>query len=363
MGHLLSSFNNRMTRDQKDTDYSRFLESRDKDFDTSRAFLVLSMILAHVFESFYAPNFNRHYILFIGKGFVFLAGFTAGAIYAERFAEAPFIYFKKFFKSAVKLIFIFLICNIGIMLIRSDRQSSFAQHPTAHLVKSLLLGLDQSLFGFDILVPISITIFLSCFILSLRARAWTLPVIVLLLVSIWFSEKFASFDLRGMQFTLVGLIGTLTGKWISSLNWYVVMERFSASGKNIWVIVFILFYYALLVLFTNKYTRIAFSPHVLPTVALLYAVYVISRRLDLTKVVGCQIITMFLSRYMLFAYLFHIALINFLFLIIPRKGLAFIPTCGVAIFVLGLTLVCSYLLDYSNKQFLFSRRLYDLAFK
>lgn len=347
----------------KSSDSDRFLESRDENFDTSRAFLVISMILTHSFEMFYTPDYNRQFTDFVTVGFVFLVGFTTGTIYAKTVAEAPRKYFKKFAKRSAKLLGIFLVCNVVIFLLLPDRLSMLAVRSPASVMMSILLGLDQRIFGFDILIPIAITIFLSWFILSARSHRWTLPVAALLYVLFGFFERSATFNYFGIKFTLIGVLGTLTGKWVSGLEWRNAMRRLCASGANIGAGVFVLLYVPALWLLTEKSGEKIYFIHVLPTVAILYVIYLISMKLKFSSVVVFRVCFEPFSQYMLFAYLFHIAAINLLFLAIPRDGLDWTPTFLVFLAVMSCTVAACHFLKYLNNRWSFSQRMYNLAFK
>lgn len=344
-------------------DGSRFLESRDRDFDTCRVFLIISMIIAHAFEGFYQPDFNRQLTAFVTVGFVFLAGFTTSTIYADRMATESLNYFGRFLKPSIKLTVLFFVCNVGKFIVKRNILSTLVQYTPMRVVQSVVLGLDQNLFGFGILIPISFTIFLSWFLLSIQSRIWSLPLAGAFFIVFWISEHWSLFNYFGIKFVLVGLIGSLMGKWVSGLSWKSSLLRLSALGINTGSGIFIFCYYLMLLFWSGRGSHLNFSVHLLPTIILLYLVYVISLKLRLARLIALRMLAETLSKHMLFAYIFHIGLLNLLCLVISKKGLDLLSTAEVSLFVLGVTVATCYLLNRANKKWVYSQALYNVVFR
>lgn len=342
----------------------RFLESHDADFDVCRAFLIVSMIITHVFEQFYIPDYNRNLTAFTTIGFIFLSGLTRSVIYGDRVLNEPRKYLAGFMRPAFKLAVLFVVSNICIMLIMDQRFSSVDRLTLKELLLQMILGTQQHIFSFPILLPIATTICLSWFVLSQKKSRWDVPIAVLLLLAFAMLELFNVCISVGLHFTFIGLIGTFLGKWMSQLSWNKVMDKVLAmGGVSITAGVFMLVYYITIILFSNKKSSLLFSIHVIPTIAMIFFVYLMSLKLSLSKLRSMMVVVEILSKYMLFAYLFHIFLINVLFLVIPEDGLDFLFTLVLSFLVLAFTVTCCYLINYSNKKWNSSRRIYNAVFK
>ncbi len=339
----------------------RFLQSYDADFDICRAFLVVSMIIAHVFEQFYGPDYNRNFTAYVTIGFVFISGLTISAIYGQKVAQEPRKYLKRFMRRALKLIALFVVCNGGGMLLLGERFSTINQLSVREMMIQLFIGTQQQIVSFQILIPIAATMFLSWFVLSQRSTRLDLPIIALLFIIFYILEHFKVFHGVGLHWTLVGLMGTFAGKWVSQLPWDKVKEQILASRVSLIAGVFMFAYYATMVLVKNE--GVLFSVHIIPTVVVLLFVYLLSAKLEISKRSGILILAEILSEYMLFVYIFHITLINVFFLVIPKDGLDFLSTALVSCLVLALSMSCCYLLQNSIKKWGLSRRIYNMAFK
>jgi hypothetical protein len=250
------------------------------------------------------------------------------------------------------------------MLLLPIRAAAIAAMPATKVVISILTGSDQLVFGFDIIVPIAITIFVSWFLLSSRLNGlWSMCIAVLLLAGMVASERLSIFDYFGLKFTLIGLMGILTAKRISELSWDRVLARLSApmAVNLLGAVAFV--YFVAVGLFTKRSEGyMKFSVHVLPTLLLLLFVYGLSMQRGIGRLRSVKVVAGILSRYMLFAYLFHIAVINILFLVIPKKGLDACSTAVVSLLVLSFTVACCRLLAYLTKKWSFFQKAYNFVF-
>jgi len=359
--HIENRDRKRVKTLEKTNHADRFLQSHDFDFDICRAFLVVSMMITHVFELFYASDYDRNFHAFATIGFIFLVGLTRSVLYGQKVQKEPRKYFVRFMRPALKLIVLFVVCNAAIILLLDERFSIINELSLEELMIQLLLGEKQHIYSFQILIPIAVTMFLSWFVLTQRPSRRDLPAAALLLVVFYFLERFKVCNLVGVHFALVGLIGTFVGQWISQLSWNKALSKISAIGIPVMAVIFILAYYVAMAMFKDG--GVLFSIHVIPTIVILFFVYLLSIKLNLGQQRGVMIFAEILSAYMLFAYLFHIALINALFLVIPKDGLDFLSTVLVFFFVLGLTVACCFLLKYSTKKWSSCLRIYSIIFK
>jgi hypothetical protein len=342
----------------------RFLQSHDDDFDVCRAFLVSAMVIAHGYEQFYAPGYNHNFSDFVPVGFVFLAGLTTSVLYAERVRGEPRRYFVKFMRPASKLLALFILCNLGIMLFFPVRTAAIAGMPAAKVAISMLIGSNQLVFGFDILVPIAATIFFSWFLLSSPLNGlWSMAIAALLLAGMVASERLSILDYFGVKFTLIGLMGILTAKRISELSWDRVLARVSAPMAVNLLGAAVFIYFVGVGLFTKRAEGyLKFAVHVLPTSVLLLFMYGLSIQRGIGRLRSVKVVAGILSRYMLFAYLFHIAVINVLFLVIPKEGLDAFSTGVVSLLLLSFTVACCHLVAYLTKKWSFFQKAYNFVF-
>lgn len=103
--------------------------------------------------------------------------------------------------------------------------------------------------------------------------------------------------------------------------------------------------------------------HVIPTVVMLLFVYMFSYVFRLEDNSLIKLLNMTLAKYMLFAYLFHILLINILFLWVRRGSLVFMHTSAVGVFVLSLTVAACYFVELTTPKSPTCARIYSTVFK
>jgi hypothetical protein len=344
----------------------KILSYRDNDFDLPRSFLVLIMVISHVFQSFYIFDYNRHLTYFVLVGFVFLTGFTLSAVYHDRVIESPWFNIKRFMNRGFKLFIIFVICNIFTIMILPERLRHIALKTMLEIIKVAFFGTDQSLFAFDVLVPISITIFLCGFLIILSKRNSTsLLIIVFFWLILFLLEILKIFNYYSVKLIIVGIIGCLAANMALYLDWNKTIEKikwnkfwfFSLGGA-------IFLYFAFLVFLNSLNVRfpLLMSIDLIPTVSILFYLYLISSRFKLSENRFLGYLNNSLSRYMLFAYLFHILAINCLFLFVPRDSLDLFQTILVAVSLSGFIIFTCKSLDSLISKFDFIRKGYSLIF-
>lgn len=341
----------------------KLLLTHDANFDVCRTFLVVSMVFSHVFEMFFLPDYNRHLTYYVTIGFVFLSGFAIGVLYSERIRINPQKYLKRLTTRACKLFIMFVICNLVILLILKHRLDIFYQLSILEISTSVLLGTNQSLFGFDILIPIALTSLFSWLLLKVQGGRVSLVLIFLFFVSLSFMETLNLLNYYGIKFMFVGLIGCLLGKLISDLDWSHALKTVVRSTGAIIGGIAVLSYYAILLFFSNKGSPINVYYHLIPSIAILFFVYMLSYDVRLGEWLVIKILNKTLGRYMLFAYLFHILVINSLFIFIPKDSLCLLGTSVLALLVLSFTIATCYLLDLLNLKSAVFAKTYSTFFK
>jgi len=341
----------------------KLLQSYDDNFDVCRSFLIVSMVITHIFEMFYLPDYNRRLTYYVTIGFVFLSGFTVGALYSERIRINPQKYAKKLMGRAYKLLLLFVICNFFILLISQSRFNILIKLNIFDIVISIFLGTNQDLFGFDILIPIALTSFFSWSLLKALNNRLSLVFIFFFLLFLWFSETVNVLNYYGVKFLLIGIIGCLIGKLASNLDWSRALKTLSRSYATIICGILILIYYATMFLFSKQSGPIKVHYHLIPTVIMMFFVYILSYDFQLNDKLLIKIPNKTLSKNILFAYLFHLLVINILFLFIRKDSLSFFGTSVLALFVLSFTIATCYFVDFLNLKSVISARIYSSLFK
>lgn len=337
----------------------KLLQSHDSNFDVCRSFLVVSMVFTHVFEMFYIPDYNRHLTYFVTIGFVFLSGFTIGALYKEKFNIDPKNSWKKIVRRALKLFILFAVCNAGVFLIKPSSLKAILQLNIFEIIVAVFLGTKQSIFGFDLLIPIALTSFFSGFLLSSMNDRLIIPILVLFSLFIWISEATKSLDYYGVKTLLTGMVGCCLGILSIKLDWRKTVELWS---RNITVVIIgltIFLYYTAILCHNQKSTNFIVYFHLIPTVIIIFYVYILSCKFDFLKKLPYKT----LSKNMLFAYLFHIFVINMLFQFIPKDSLGFYQTIFLALFILAFTIVVCYSADVMKTKSKNANKLYSTVFK
>ena len=343
----------------------KFLESKDLDFDVTRAFLVLSMVTAHVFEMFYAPDFNRHYVYYILVGFVLLSGFTVSVRYGEKVITDPMKYLSTYLQRFLKIFGLFLICNLCIMGLFPARFQPLTNLGFLSIISAIILGSRQAIFGFDVLIPIAFTILLSWFLLVIRSSKWAIPAVIVFLTLLLFVEKFnvAVLNSYGIKLTFAGLIGTILGKVVGGLDWGNLTRKLQKSLALILLAAGLFLYYFGLAVLTKKGSLMILSIHVIPSIVILLFIYLASKRAGFGSITPVQMISSLLSKHMLFAYLFHILVINILFSVIDEDSLDFFSSLLLSAGVLSATIAMCHAIEIVNKRSLFAFRAYSIFFK
>jgi len=341
----------------------KLLESHDDNFDVCRSFLIVSMVITHTFEMFYLPDYNRRLTYYVTIGFVLLSGFTVGALYSERTQINPQKSFKKLTGRGYKLLLLYVIFNFLILFISQSRFNILIKLNVFDIVISVFLGTNRDLFGFDILVPIAMTSFFSWFLLKVLNNRICFVFLFVFLLAPWFSGTVKFLHYFGVIFLLIGLIGCLMGKLLSSVDWDRALKKFPISSATIICGIFILFYYAAIILFSKKSETVIVHNHLIPTIIMLFFVYILSYDFQLSEKLLIKIPTIILSKHILFAYLFHILVINILFFFIRKDSLSFFGTSVLALFVLFFTIATCYFVDFLNLKSVILARIYSSLFK
>jgi hypothetical protein len=339
----------------------KFLEYHDFYFDVCRAFLVVSMVFTHVFETLYTHDYNRNLTYFVTIGFVFISGLTIGALYNERMKIEPGKYAKKLLYRSLKLIMIYIFCNVIVLVILPERLMVLKNQGVKEILLSLFLGTNQGVFGFDILVPIAFTSFFSLILLKMTKDHLKLMVLFFFVLA---TIEFAGvLDYYGIKLLLVGMIGCLLGTIILQFNWDNAVVKLLRCHVVLINALFLLMFYVFFCFTGWECNSMLISLHLFSTIAILLVVYLTSRMLNLNDKQFARSYAVLLSKFMLFSYLFHILLLNILFVFIQKDSLSLYDTVCVGFLVLLVTTAACHIAEIFISKSLFFSRVYTAVFK
>jgi hypothetical protein len=345
----------------------RLLEKHDYDFDSVRAFLVTSMVFLHAFEQFYIKTFNGNFTSCVLIGFVLLSGFVVGVKHTDYMNHRPSFYFAKYFKGSFKLFVLFFLCNLSIMVLLPERFGKLLLLSPDQILRDILLGQRHDIFGFEVLIPIAYTMIITCVLLALVRDKWVFPLAMCVFVLLGFMEKvnMGIMDSYNIKLLLVGFIGGCVGKIVNPQDWDNLMEKFYKGNALTILSVLVLLYYLYLILFTDEGAGayITFFVPVLPTMTILLLIYMTSKKIKINCLRPVRLITLPLSKNMLFAYLFHILLINSMFLVVNKHSQSALSCVFIGIFVLIVTVLMCWGIEYSAKRLIFFDKIYSTLFR
>lgn len=341
----------------------KIFQRHDNGLDVCRAFLVVSMIVTHVFEMYYLPDYNRRLTYFVTIDFVFLSGFTIGALYAENVKQFQEKYFMKMMKRMVKLILLFLFCNAILFQFYSDRMNDFLNMKPFEIIISIVLGLHQAMYGLDILIPIAFTSFFSFFVLLTLRKGLNWPVITSTFIILYVVEYTENVNYYGLVLLLTGICGCLLGKLANELDWEKFVQKMKSNFLIIIVALFLIIYYSIILLYTQKSTKIHIGYHTIPSILILFFVYLSSYKFKLSCNKFIMQNSSLFSEFTLFVYLFHILLINILYLFFAINSMTFLECTGLSVLVTFISGCSCYFIRYFKSKTIFFAKVYNLIFK
>ena len=321
------------------------------------------MVITHVFEMFYIPDYDRRLTYYVTIGFVFLSGFTVGARYSEKTRANPRESAKKLMSRGYKLLLVYAISNFLVLLIRRSKFDILIESTPLDIVMSVFLGTNQRLFGFDILVPIALTSIFSWVLLKLFNNWVQLAAIFLFALLLRVFETENLLDYYGVKLLVIGLMGCLAGSLLRKLDWQNALGTLLRYHATLMSGMVVLLYYITMIVFSGGNAPIMVHYHVIPTVVMLLFVYMLSYVFHLGENFLIKLLNMTLAKYMLFAYLFHILLINVLFLWVRHDSLGFMHTLAVGVFVLLMTVAACYFVELTTSKSPICARIYSTGFK
>ena len=339
-------------------------QSRDEHYDTAKSFLVIAMIVRHVFDNLYQPSYNPNYSIFVLIGFVFLAGVTVSAVNYQRIVHSRPETIRRLLKRSLKLLFIYGLCNLTILSVFKNRAEYVLNLNPWELMWAILPGTHKHVFGFDVLVPIAVTIGLSLVIMAYgRTVRFYAALAVLSLTTLFIFQSYRILDYYGIMLVLVGIFGCCTGSIAELFEENAFLKQRLSASRLLYGLVLGVMFYLLYLVSLSKSLPVRFYNHVIPTAVLLFAVYMLSYSLSLNKMTVFRVFNQTLARYMLFAYLFHIFVNTFFIRILGKQRLDVVNSMLMAMALLLITMAACKVVDLFTSKSIILKRTYSLVFK
>ena len=274
---------------------------RNPALDITKGVLVLLMILYHWINYFIGVHGEIYkYLRFITPSFIFISGFLISNVYAEKYGVPDAQVNWRLIQRGVKLLILFTILNIAALCVLSRGYLEVTENLKAFAANApsiYLTGTRQETV-FAVLVPISYVLILSPAVLFLNRLGsywtWLLCVTVLVAVGALQHGGHGSPTLELISF---GVLGMAVG--------CIPMERIdSAATKGLAVLAVYLIYTGAIALWSATYLLQLIG--VCVNVLGIYALSKWNRSEFVGDCVGL------IGQYSLFAYIFHIGLLQVL---------------------------------------------------
>ncbi len=341
----------------------RFLQIRDIHFDMCRAFLILLMIIDHVFRRFYIHGYNTNITVVNLIGFVFLAAITSTAVNIPKIGTAgKEIIFKILFRS-LKLFFLFIISNFFILILFPKRAIMLADYNVFDILLLILLGTRQDLIAFDVLVPISVVMlfsFLPVYYIRKLFLNILILIIVFLLILIIETNNFLNY--YGIKLILSGIIGCSSARILILFDWSKVLVT-TKKISSLVIVISLTFIYFLISSVLLGHSGIYYSKLIIFTFILLTICYSLSNLLNLHRFVIINYFSNIFSNFMLFSYMFHLLIVNVLILFFNLNRFNLFYSILIVLFVFLITFFSSLGLKKVCLKFQMISKIYNFVFK
>jgi hypothetical protein len=317
--------------------------------DFTKGILVIFMVIYHSLNHY--RIFPYRYLPFVPPSFIMITGFIITQIYFPRYNLNINRMRKRLAVRSLKLFFIFSFLNLAALMIWPRYYNGISLDYLDFLedwVPIYLIGNPQ-MAAFDILLPISYTLFLSIFIPKLKLAT---PFIILSSAIGIFVASILIQYLGNPAYNL-GLVGSgFIGMAIGLLP-LTLINTFARS----WIrIILLLLSYGICSFF---YYYIP-SMQTILTIIALGIIYTIGIKVNLKYIFQRQIIL--LGRYSLLSYIIQIAYLKSIFTLI-KKWQVGKPNILIIIFLITLMTYTSILiLDYARPRFKYVDKFYKIIF-
>ncbi|HNR14322.1 MAG TPA: hypothetical protein PLG17_00315 [Thermodesulfobacteriota bacterium] len=343
----------------------RFLESHDRSYDFCRTYLVLGMIFAHTFSWYYCGTYYNCLLIMFQCGFIYMAGFTSAVLYSQKLSDHPKQIRTKLFTRFYQFMALFILLNLFICTMRPERLYTLTHaYSLPDIVfRIIILRENANLISFEMLVPIAFTCLFSWFLIrSFRPRI-SLLLALFLILSLFLIEATGRFNYYGIRFIIIGLIGCLTGIFVSTLPWDKVKTRLMAPSLLLAVCLTIIVYLSLNYIFREEQRPIFYSVHVTFAVLNLLFAYQVAEKLQLAYDGIFSRLFSILGERMLFVYVVHLMIIYLLSGFIGMHTYSFFHTIAIAGGIILATAGVCHFVIVSSIRYPLVKNAYLLFFK
>ena len=316
--------------------------------DFTKGILVIFMVVYHALNSHGA--FPYKYMAFLPASFIMITGFIITQIYLPKYGLDVNGLRTRLAVRSSKLLLIFTVLNLAALAIWPKYNYGIAfelENYWGEWVEIYLFG-NPRMVAFDVLIPISYTLFLSLIILgnqSLRSHVIKLCALIIFCASI-LMENYGT-SIQNIELISAGVIGMTIGLLPSTLinglvkSWIKISLMFLLWGS-------MFFFHG------ANYIIQIFS-----TMIILYLVYAVGCRINMQSWLSKQ--TILLGQYSLLGYISQIAYLK-IYRIIAVKLSIDKPILLTIIFLTLFTWFTVMIVDQGRQRFEFVNVLYKRVF-
>jgi peptidoglycan/LPS O-acetylase OafA/YrhL len=324
--------------------------------DFTKGFLVLSMVVYHLFNYFLEGGHIIYaYVGYVTQAFIFYSGFVTGTVYFNKLIADKKAVYKRLIVRGCKIILLFFIINLLIHALFQNNLNNkdFGLHLFLNNITTVFLTGSDKIARFAILLPIGYVLLLSPVLISLhryKYYAFTTIIVFWLLADLMDVRGF--FNLNCILTGIAGVFGGLIyNDQYKRLN--IKQVRFAAVAiVLIFLFIFIPFY---------SDPRSHYISYFLYIIVIVYNMHLLTGFFNPTGLLTRHVLKF--GQYSLYLYLAQIFILQ-----IIKKILGFnLSSVSVIHFLLfifvTLTLVgLCYLTDFLRNRFSILDKIYRFVF-
>jgi hypothetical protein len=217
-------------------------KKRNEAIDFVKGFLVLLMVVYHVLNYLHYESVPHRYLGFLPCSFIMITGFLVTQVYFHKYKINPKAVGSRLAIRAIKLVLIFIVLNLAARIMWSNDRSE-----TGLIIFSFFKNWQNIfIFGniekvaFDVLLPISYTLFFSIFILKFQGITASFTnafAIVVTVLCIFLSiENRSAYNLYLLSSGIIGL--ALGGMQLTTVDKFANSWLFIAALILIYLALF-----------------------------------------------------------------------------------------------------------------------------